>query len=153
MNQRTIISRSRFANEFSDARVNTIYQLSNRESQLIWDAYIHKNASSFFKLPDTCWVISSSRVSLGQWLDDFNAEKHERVKRLLEESISWTNKDIIWFCINRNVIIEAQWEEFKMSWINFLYCSDDCPIVINSSGSHCAVIFKPIGSIMKIGSC
>ena len=152
LKQRTSILSSMFSDDFAGVRSDNIYLLSNIESERIWTTYIDKSANSFFRLPDENWLITSKRSIIGEWMENYNASETKRIENLLNSEFpNLQNDSITWFCLNKNSIIESQWIDFKTLWINFLQCEDDCPILLNSSQLSCAIIFRPVGDILKIG--
>lgn len=144
------IFKTTFSDEFDNLNVDDVFLLSKEESASVWSKYIDKKASSYFKLEDNNWLITSKRLVIGNWLEDFNRNRTENVRDILSNNLSWNKEDIVWFCISRALIIEAPWEKFRNHWICFLQCEDDCPILINRNSVGSALIFRPIGDILKI---
>jgi len=97
-------------------------------------------------------LIDNDPLIIGEWIGDFNQEKTEGVESLLNTKLKWDDKDKLWFCISKKTILETSWGDFKKLWIEFLYCEDDCPIIINEKNPNCAIIFRPIGDIKIISS-
>jgi|RhiMetdeSRZDD1v2_1073273.scaffolds.fasta_scaffold52333_2 DUF2947 family protein len=147
------ILESEYSEYFSDATVNSVFLLSINESQNIWNNNIDQKADSYFRLPDDNWLVVTEQIIIGDWKEDFNANKVQDVQQLLNRSVTWNDEDIVLFCIRKNKILETNWSEFKRLWINFILCEDDCPILINHQIKGCAILFRPIGDIAKIGQC
>ena len=139
---------------FEELKDKEVFLLSNTESYKIWSQNIDKKADSFFRLPDNNWIVIADQRLIGKWIDEYNLDRYELIFDLLNKSFpSWAEGDTVWFCINKITVIETSWLCFKKQWINFISCEDDCPILINTNKSLCAIIFRPVGDFLKIGEC
>lgn len=147
---KTSIIKSCFSEAFKSVLSNEIYLLSKDLSRNIWTQNIDNKAICYFKIPDDNWLVTSNSIVLGNWIDDYNCDYSVKVHNLLCDSFEWNNKDVVWFCINIEIVIESSWLDFKKYWLSFLECEDDCPIVINSNNKKGALIFTPLGSFVKI---
>lgn len=152
MSRLPVLSSSIFRDYFSDKADDKVFLLSNEDSEKIWTEKIDKKANSYFRLSDNNWLISDKSELIGKWIEDFNEEKMENVKSLLDNKLGWEDNDTIWYCINKNTVLETLWSSFKVLWIEFLYSGDDCPIILNSNIDYQAIIFRPIGDFVKISS-
>lgn len=144
------IDLSDYAEEFRGFDINDVFLLSQKEATQIWSDFIDKNAISFFDLPDTNWLISSKRIMVGEWMKDFNANESEYLSQKLDDVVNWDNSHIVFFCMKRENVIMTKWSQFKKLWIAFLYCEDDCPILISSVNTEYAFVFRPVGDVVLI---
>ena len=151
MKEKAPILESFYADYFSDTPTDDIYLLSAWASGDIWTKYIDQKAGSFFRLPENNWLLGE-QVIVGKWLNDYNAEEVENVHDLLSTAVTWEDKDTVFFCINKDAIIEVTWQSFKKRWIHFLQCENDAPVVINTLHPRCAILFRR-SDIVKIGRC
>jgi hypothetical protein len=74
------------------------------------------------------------------------------VEELLRGVFDWQDNRIIRFYAKKKIVFQTRWCDFLNFWDEFLAIEDDCPIVIpeNGSGKE-AILFRPIGDIVKIG--
>lgn len=150
MSQNIMISESVFSEEFQDVDSQGIVLLAKDDALSTWQKYIDENAASYFGLSDDNWLIKSSQTILGQWIKASNDNYIQEVAKLLNSATSWDDEDSIWFCISKYLIVETPWGVFKKTWITFLECEDDCPIILNRRSNGCALIFSSIGNVIKI---
>jgi hypothetical protein len=149
MDKNLLIAESEYSEAFEGKDSDGIVLLTKNNALKVWQNHIDAKATSFFSLPNDNWIIKSNHVVIGQWLSDFNNNKGQDVEARLHASVSWNNNDRVWFCISKFLVIEAFWYDFKRLWMNFLECEDDCPILLNSKKANCAILFFPIGNIIK----
>lgn len=147
---KTSIIKSCFSEAFKSVLSNDIYLLSKDLSKNIWTQNIDFKANCYFNISDDNWLVTSNSMVLGNWIEDYNCDYSVNIHNLLCDSFEWNNKDVVWFCINIEIVIESSWLDFKKYWLSFLECEDDCPIVINSNNKKGALIFTPIGDFIKI---
>ncbi len=141
MSDKIKIGGSFYADMFDDVDSQHIFQLSVKHSERIWAAYIDKWAGTYFKLPGDNWLIKSEEYRIGEWVDDFNRRFSAGIRDTLAEAVAWADEDAVWFCANRSTIFECSWRNFRFNWINFLYCHDDAPIIVNAKYESCAIVF------------
>jgi len=146
--ERIEIMKSEYSDYFENIKAsNTIFLYSKEFSKELWSNYFDENSKSYFSLDDENWLIKSNEFELGEWIDYFNDDNSELVKKHLQKSIDWELDDEVLFFISSLLSIQTTWEIFLNSWVSFLECDDDCPILINKSNKQKeAIIFKPIGS-------
>lgn len=150
MKDKTPIFQSFYKEEFEGAKADSTYLLSKQLSQSIWAQNIDRNANTYFHLSDSHWLVTSKTINIGKWIESYNSEKPEKVINLLNKFVNWSNEDIVWFCINEDNIIETSWNVFKNAWIHFLYCENDCPILIAENKGKQAIVFRSIGDFLLI---
>ncbi|MEL6862997.1 MAG: DUF2947 family protein [Bacteroidota bacterium] len=150
MNQKNPVSISHYSDIFEGLACDDIYVLNEQNAITIWKNHVDQKATSFFKLPDEHWLVTGHQETLGHWLNDFNEDHSQRIQQLLNSTVDWNDEDIIFFSISHLIILETSWKTFKNNWIYFLHCDDDCPILVNSSYSKEALVFRPIGDFIRI---
>jgi hypothetical protein len=150
MREKITIHNSQFSEEFLGIDDIDIYLFAREESQQIWNKYIDGKSSSFFSLPDSNWLIIKNNINIGNWIEDYNNDIVENVQDIFNKKIDWADSDIVWYCISKCFILETSWFNFKKYWMSFIECEDDCPILLNESRFQQAVLFQPIGNIIRI---
>ena len=117
-------------------------------SNILWDTFISKQVDhpDFFKKGD--WPESkASWLDQGKWECVWDSDDNA-LPVLITEHIQWDNNTVVYFCINRKLIIESSWIVFKRCWKNFLFI-DDGPILIGKKRKE-TVQFSENGTF-KIG--
>lgn len=61
---KTSVIQSDFSEYFSHVNNSDIYLLDKSVAEDIWDKRIHKGSSSYFRLPDDCWLHTMNSVKL-----------------------------------------------------------------------------------------
>jgi hypothetical protein len=150
MIDRSSIFSSFYKEEFENVNSDNIYLLSKQNSASIWSQRIDKEANTYFYLPDNNWLVVAGYTNIGEWEKSFNSEEPKMVRDLLSKSVDWSNDEVVFFCINRDTVIETCWEVFTSYWINFLYCESDCPIIMTESNRREAFIFRAIGDFLLV---
>lgn len=147
--ERVEIMKTDFSDCFENTKQSEKVFLNNKETSIaLWSKYIDENSKSYFTLDDNHWIITSSEVELGVWLEDYNDDNLTPIKNILQHNINWELNDTVLFFISRLTVLETTWDSFLNLWINFIECDDDCPIVINKNNiKKEAIVFKPIGSV------
>jgi hypothetical protein len=131
------------------ADLNKIKPMTSERANVLWDAFISKQVDhpDFFKKGD--WPFDkSSWLDQGKWESVWDSDEAE-LPPLLTEHVSWDNNTVVYFCSNRDNIIETTWAVFKRCWKNFLFM-DDGTILIAKKRTE-AIQFQSNG-IFKIGN-
>lgn len=147
---KTNILKSDYADFFVEFESIEIFILDSSESELIWNEYIKSSGKSYSSIENENWLVASDFKVIGDWITDFNNSEISQISNLLGSECVWKDSDTIAFIISKYEIIETEWKNFKSNWINFLYCDDDCPIVINLTNFDSAFYFTPLGKIIKV---
>jgi len=138
---------------FEHAGKNTVFLLEDGMAEKAWKCEIDANSSSYFDLPDDCWIITSKSYSLGRWMEAYNNDDNAAVEELLRDAVDWPDNTIINFFAKKKTIFQTRWCDFLHFWDEFIAVEDDCPIVISESGAGKeALLFRPIGDIIKINN-
>lgn len=114
-----------------------IKPMSEARSQVLWDEFISKNVDhpDFFTPKD--WPSDKSVWQLtDNWEKRWDSENESLPDSILE-NIDWDPNTIVYFCTNRNVVIETNWKVFKACWKNFLFM-DDGSILIGKKRKEAA---------------
>lgn len=144
-----LIANSQFAEEFEGVETEKVLFLDRPLAEETWGQYVDPIAKSYFKLPDDNWLVTGTTKSLAHWQEDYNQDKWEKIQGVLDVELDWEDEDRVYFLISRLLVLESNWATFKRYWINFLECDDDCPIVINERRTESALIFRPIGDLVR----
>ena len=152
MTDKTKIGNSFYAYAFEDISGSNIFQLSENLSETIWSEYIDKKADTYFHLSEDNWLINSGERSVVSWFEDFRGGNPSNVGNALKMAVSWSDEDIIWYCINKSSIIECFWREFQAFWIDFLCAHNDAPIIINGKYKLCGFVFYS-SEVVFVGGC
>lgn len=148
----TCVQDTGYSEYFENAGRNTVYLLSENMAESAWNREVHVGTSSYFDLPDDCWIISSESLPIGRWMEAYNNDDNPVVEKLLRAAVDWSDDIFIKFFAKKKSVFRVRWKEFLHYWDEFIAVEDDCPIVIpeNGSGKE-AILFRSIGDIVKIG--
>jgi len=132
----------------SEADLTKIKPMAKERANVLWDTFISRQVDhpDFFKKGD--WPFDKSNwQEQGKWEGIWDSNE-EGLPELISEHIAWDNSTIVYYCSNRDNIIETTWSIFTRCWKNFLFM-DDGPILIGKKRSQ-VVQFTSNGSF-KIG--
>jgi len=136
---------------FEGNNCGTIFLLGKKNANYVWNNEISPNTTSYFDLPDDCWVVSHKSILIGNWMDSYGDDA-SLVSIILKQAVTWDEKTIVKFFVKKDTVFECKWEDFLASWDDFISVEDDCPLVIpDKNSNHEAILFTPIGNIIKIG--
>ena len=137
---------------FENIERNTVFLLSGEAAERAWNLEVYPNSSSYFDLPDDCWIVAVQSRPIGQWLEAYNNDDNALVEELLRGALNWPDTTILKFFAKKKIVFQASWCDFLRWWDEFIAIEDDCPIIIpeNGSGKE-ALVFRPVGDILKIG--
>ena len=137
---------------FENSDKITIFLLDEKLAESAWKRNIHFDSSSFFDLPDDCWIITSKVVQVGHWMEAYNEGNDATVGKLLRKAVDWNDDFYIYFFAKKKIVFRTQWHNFLQHWDDFIAIEDDCPIVTPEC-DLCkeAIVFRPIGDFLKIG--
>ena len=117
-------------------------------SLVLWDTFISKQVDhpDFFKKGD--WPFdTNSWKSTENWESQWDKDDLDLPAAILEH-IQWDNNTVVYFCVNRTLVIETTWQIFKRCWKNFLFM-DDGTILIGKKRNE-ALQFMSNGNV-KLG--
>ncbi len=138
----------------SDLDLTKIKPMLPARANVLWDTYISKQVDhpDFFKKGD--WPFDKSNwLTQGKWEGIWDSDE-PGLPELITTHLQWDNNTIIYFCSDRNTIIESTWLVFERCWKNFLFM-DGGTILIGkkrkeavqfTSNGHFKVGFKPINN-------
>jgi hypothetical protein len=113
-------------------------------ANVLWDTFISRQVDhpDFFKKGD--WPFDQSNwQDQGKWEGIWDSNE-ENLPELITVSILWDNNTVVYYCSNRENVIETTWAVFKRCWKNFLFMDDGCILIgkkrkesvqFNSNGS------------------
>jgi hypothetical protein len=142
------ISKSAYRDCFEGSVLNETYVLSKEMAIQEWNTIVEERLQTKYEHI----LINEENITsmnVENWLNSYNDESVKEVETMLLD-IHWENKDSIYFCISKYLIIKAKWDEFKKYWRNFLCIDDDSPFLINLQNNDFLLVFTPLGKIKKI---
>ena len=128
----------------SDVDLTKIKPMATDRANVLWDTFISRQADhpDFFKKGD--WPFDqSSWQDQGKWEGIWDSNE-ENLPELIATTIAWDNNTVVYYCSNRDNVIETTWAVFKRCWKNFLFMDDGCLLIgkkrkesvqFNSNGS------------------
>lgn len=140
-----------YADYFKKTLKNKVFLLDVKMAESAWDHAINIGTSSYFDLPNDCWLISSDSVRIGDWLEAYNDDDNYAVSKILRDSVNWPEDDFVNFFAKRKIVFKVKWKDFVLYWDDFIAIEDDCPIVIPENKKRKeAILFRPLGDVLKI---
>lgn len=144
------IEETRLLEYFDGYDYSSIVMLDEQESRAFWYKYVDNSAGHYFKLKDDSWLVRSNRSTIAEWETDFKNKQIGKIMSALDARIDWDDNYTIYFCVHRSLVLSTNWGTFKRNWIAFLYCSDECPVIISESSPNQAIVLSPGGEIWFI---
>jgi len=123
-----------------------IRPLTPESARLFWSTYFKTGRRHVMQLDEGHWARKLEWQDIGNWFDDYNADKPERVRQLLSECVDWLDYHLVYYCQANTCVIEANWGTFLKYWMNFLMFEDEGPILFNPHNPH-VLAFMPRGGI------
>jgi len=128
----------------SESDLRKIKPMVKNRANILWDTFISRQVDhpDFFKKGD--WPFDKSNwQNQGDWEGIWDSNK-ENLPELMTTSIAWDNNTVVYYCSNRDNVIETTWAVFNRCWKNFLFMDDGCILIgkkrkesvqFNSNGS------------------
>jgi hypothetical protein len=128
----------------SEKDLSKIKPMIKDRANVLWDTFISRQVDhpDFFKKGD--WPFDQSNwQDQGKWEGIWDSNE-ENLPELITVSILWDNNTVVYYCSNRENVIETTWAVFKRCWKNFLFMDDGCILIgkkrkesvqFNSNGS------------------
>ena len=128
----------------SEKYLSKIKPMIKDRANVLWDTFISRQVDhpDFFKKGD--WPFDQSNwQDQGKWEGIWDSNE-ENLPELITTSILWDNNTVVYYCSNRDNVIETTWAVFKRCWKNFLFMDDGCILIgkkrkesvqFNSNGS------------------
>ncbi len=113
----------------SETDLTKIKPMTSTRANVLWDTFISRQVDhpDFFKKGD--WPFDKSNwQEQGKWQGIWESNK-ESLPDLIALNITWDNNTIVYYCSNRDNIIETTWAVFKRCWKNFLFMDDGCILI------------------------
>ena len=101
-----------------------IKPMSEQRAMVLWDGFISNSADhpDFFKQGD--WAYNKSTwLDNGKWEGIWDSSD-SALPSIITESLNWDPNTVVYYCINRKLVIETTWRNFQTSWKNFLFVDD-----------------------------
>jgi len=106
-----------------------IKPMVKERANVLWDTFISRQVDhpDFFKKGD--WPFDQSNwQDQGKWEGIWDCNE-ESLPELITTAITWDNNTIVYYCSNRDNVIETTWAVFKRCWKNFLFMNDGCILI------------------------
>jgi hypothetical protein len=128
----------------SEKDLSKIKPMIKDRANVLWDTFISRQVDhpDLFKKGD--WSFDQSNwQDQGKWEGIWDSNE-ENLPELITTSILWDNNTVVYYCSNRDNVIETTWAVFKRCWKNFLFMDDGCILIgkkrkesvqFNSNGS------------------
>lgn len=132
----------------SESDLLKIKPMDTARSAVLWDTFISKQVDhpDFFKKGD--WPFdANSWQATENWEKQWDKDESGLPQEILEH-ITWDNNTVVYYCVNRTLVLETTWQIFKRCWKNFLFM-DDGTLLIGKKRNE-ALQFMTNGNV-KIG--
>jgi hypothetical protein len=113
----------------NETDLTKIKPMVKNRANVLWDTFISRQVDhpDFFKKGD--WPFDQSNwQDQGKWEGIWDSNE-ENLPELITISIVWDNNTVVYYCSNRENVIETTWEVFKRCWKNFLFMDDGCILI------------------------
>lgn len=103
-----------------------IKPMTPARSAVLWSTMIsrEKDHPDFFSEHD--WAgKESSWQETANWESDWEAGLEELPPTICD-FLNWENNTTVYFCLNRESVIETRFDVFKRCWQNFMFLADGC---------------------------
>ncbi|MDP2562306.1 DUF2947 domain-containing protein [Psychrobium sp. 1_MG-2023] len=126
-----------------------IKPMEAQRATVFWNTFISKQVDhpDFFKKGD--WPFNPNTwFEQGKWEPTWDSDESD-LPELILEHLTWPNNTVVYFCNDRQHVIETTWEVFKRCWKNFLFM-DDGPLLVGKKRDQ-AVQFMSNGTF-RVGT-
>ncbi len=113
----------------NEADIAKIKPMAKERANVLWDTFISRQVDhpDFFKKGD--WPFNKNNwQDQGKWEGIWDSNE-ESLPELITDTISWDNNTVVYYCSNRDYVIESTWAVFKRCWKNFLFMDDGCILI------------------------
>ena len=112
--------------EIAPTDLEKIKLMSPTRSAVLWSTMVsrEKDHPDFFTENEWAGQASSWQENLN-WEKDWEAGLEE-LPESINEFLKWENNTTVYFCLNRDCVIETQFDVFKRCWQNFMFLADGC---------------------------
>jgi len=113
----------------SEKDLTKIKPMAKDRANVLWDTFISRQVDhpDFFKKGD--WPFDNNYwQDQGKWEGIWDSNE-ENLPELITTHLSWDNNTVVYYCSNRDNVIETTWVIFKRCWKNFLFMDDGCILI------------------------
>lgn len=113
----------------NEADIAKIKPMAKERANVLWDTFISRQVDhpDFFKKGD--WPFNKNNwQDQGKWEGIWDSNEGS-LPELITDTISWDNNTVVYYCSNRDYVIESTWAVFKRCWKNFLFMDDGCILI------------------------
>lgn len=101
-----------------------IKPMTEERASVVWDTFISKHETHHDHFTDKDWPKNHDN-----WIDNGNWEVRWEsddlsLPELITSHLNWENNTVVYYCLNRKMIIETTWGIFQQCWKNFLFVDD-----------------------------
>lgn len=101
-----------------------IKPMTAERSNVLWDTFISKNAIHSDDFGKNDWPANNDNFSSTiNWEARWESDDNDLPLEILDH-IDWQDNTTVYYCLNRNQILETTWANFKQCWKNFLFLDD-----------------------------
>ncbi|WP_440876818.1 DUF2947 family protein [Thalassotalea sp. PLHSN55] len=106
-----------------------IKPMTAARANTLWDVAISRQVDhpDFFKKGD--WPVADGVwFDNGKWETLWDSDEPDLPELILSQ-LHWDNNTVVYYCCNRNYVIETTWQVFKRTWKNFLFMDDGALLI------------------------
>lgn len=145
-----MIAETEFRDFFDEARdAGEIVVLDQSEAREVWARYFGTSRGSYFKLPDSSWVVAGKGKALGRWIEDMNTGTDLFAKEL-RSGVPWNKDSSVFFAVNSRLMLSCTWRVFLDNWRCFLYLESDASMILAKEKIGQCVLFRSVGDAVWI---
>jgi hypothetical protein len=119
---------------FKNIEENVVFLLNKESSNDFWIKNIDEKDNNFFRLQDDSFIIKNQKFLIN--IDFDGIELIEKLNIFFTSTLFWNKNDVIYFCANKDYIIETKLEFLVKYFDDFFSFSNECPIIYNFSTAN-----------------
>ncbi|MCV6612355.1 MAG: DUF2947 domain-containing protein [Amphritea sp.] len=113
----------------SEADLQQIKPLTEARAAQVWSQQISNEADHPSQFCNDDWANKNATwLETAEWQGIWESDNPE-LPELIAEHLQWDDSTVVWFCYEREHVIETNWDVFRRNWKNFLFF-DDGPLLI-----------------------
>lgn len=113
----------------TDKQKALIKPMVKQRANVLWDTFISKQVDhpDFFKQGD--WPNNDENWQEKiMWQSRWESDE-EQLPEEISEHCQWDLNTVVYYCINRDLVIESTWQNFQQTWKNFLFMDDGTVLI------------------------